>query len=146
MLYIVYQDLDPPIINKRLAYKRKNICKKHHRKKVHLINMASDLLSISIITMASKSTFSIGRCLLNKYMSHFLSRKVQTLICTYSWLHDFTPTSNAFWKYVFYNDKESILNLIILNFVGWKEEEKDENASMKDSNEPYISGDKEIEV
>ena len=51
-----------------------------------------------------------------------------------------------FWTHVFSSNKESILILIILIFVGWEEEKlEDDNGLVKDLNGFYI-GDIEKEV
>ncbi|KAH1213207.1 putative AC transposase [Glycine max] len=51
--------------------------------------MACDILSISITTMPSKSSLSIGGCIYNKYIKCLHLENVQTIICTHNWLHGY---------------------------------------------------------
>ena len=60
---------------------------------VFQILLARYLLSILITAIASKSTFNIGSQILNKYMNRPLPNNVETIICTFSWKHEFSETN-----------------------------------------------------
>lgn len=65
----------------------------------HFKNLASitcDVLSILITKLASKSSFSIGSCVLNKYKSCLLPTIVQPLICAKNWLCVFHEIGDEF--------------------------------------------------
>ena len=51
--------------------------------------MARDLMSIPITTIASKSSFSIGKKILTTYRSHLLPENVEATLCTKSWIYGF---------------------------------------------------------
>ena len=51
--------------------------------------MARDLMSIPITTVASKSSFSIGKKILTTYRSHLLPENVEATLCTKSWIYGF---------------------------------------------------------
>ena len=48
--------------------------------------IAKDILAITITTVASESTFSMGGRILNRWQASLLSRHVEALILTLNWL------------------------------------------------------------
>ena len=63
--------------------------KTHSERLTDLALTARDLLSIPITTVASKSSFSIGSRISNKYRNRLLPECVKALICTSSYMHGF---------------------------------------------------------
>ena len=51
--------------------------------------MARDLISITITTFASKSSFCTGKKILTPYRSHLLPENVEATLSTKSWLYGF---------------------------------------------------------
>ena len=58
-----------------------------------LSKMARDVLAIPIFTIASKSTFSIGRRILDPFQSSLSPLMIQNLVCAQSWLQAHVPIS-----------------------------------------------------
>nr|KYP34095.1 Putative AC transposase [Cajanus cajan] len=77
-----------------LAYRRDR-----HDRYPNLSQMACDVLSIPITTVASESIFSLGSQVLTKYRYTILPKNVELLILTQNWLHGFEELDN------FYNEK-----------------------------------------
>nr|KYP35689.1 Putative AC transposase [Cajanus cajan] len=95
-LYLEEGNLDPKFYEKLdvLAYQRDR-----HDHYSNLSWMACDGLSISITTVVSESTFSLGSRVLTKYRSTILPKNVELLILTQNWLHGLKELGN------FYNEK-----------------------------------------
>jgi len=74
---------------------------KTNEKKFPILSiMAPDVLSIPITTVASKSTFSKGGCVLSKYRSSIPLKHVQMLIYTQNWLYGFSKNPSG--KFICY--------------------------------------------
>jgi hypothetical protein len=56
-----------------------------------LAHLAHDVLAIPRSTVASKSTFSTGGCILDYFRTSLILFMIQTLICTQDWLRWSTP-------------------------------------------------------
>ncbi|CAN1300173.1 Putative AC9 transposase [Linum perenne] len=53
-----------------------------------LSEMARDILTIPISTVASESAFSIGGCVLNDFRTSLSPQVVEAVICCEDWLRD----------------------------------------------------------
>jgi len=73
---------------------------KTNEKKFPMLSIiARDVLSIPITTMTSESTFSKGGRVISKYRSFILPDHMQILICTQSWLYEFSENPSGKFKY-----------------------------------------------
>jgi hypothetical protein len=50
--------------------------------------MAQDILSIHFSTVASKSTFNVGGCVIDQYKNSLKLDIVEALVCTSDWLYE----------------------------------------------------------
>jgi len=62
--------------------------------------MARDILSIPISTVASESTFSVGRRVINQYRSLPKPDIVDVLVCTRDWLYE--GKCNICYLYIYF--------------------------------------------
>ena len=83
--------LEEPRLNKKQNSKLEVLSwwKEHYNQFPELSLMARDLMSISITTIASESSFSTGKKILTPYRSCLLPKNVETTLCTKSWLYEF---------------------------------------------------------
>uniref|UniRef100_A0A1J3J0E5 Zinc finger BED domain-containing protein DAYSLEEPER n=1 Tax=Noccaea caerulescens TaxID=107243 RepID=A0A1J3J0E5_NOCCA len=90
--------LDEPVLD-MIAFRSLNVLgywRDNANRFKELATMAWDVLSIPIITVASKSSFSIGSRVLNKYKSSLLLSNVKALICARNWLRGFEEIDDQF--------------------------------------------------
>lgn len=78
--------LDEPRLNRNAELNILEFWGKNESKYGELSNMARDILSVPLTTVASESTFSIGGRILNKWRSSYLPENVEVLVTTRSWL------------------------------------------------------------
>ena len=90
--------LEEPRVNRKnypnldvLGYWKEN----HHRLS-DLADMARDLLTIPLTTVASESAFSIGCRILTPYRNRLLPKNVRALLCARNWLRGFTEFEGSF--------------------------------------------------
>ena len=73
--------------------------KEHYNRFPELSLMARDLMNIPITTVASESSFSIGKKILTPYRSRLLPENVEATLCTKSWLYGFEGNLIFFYSY-----------------------------------------------
>ena len=90
--------LEDPRVNRKkypnldvLGYWKENL----HRLS-DLADMARDLLTIPLTTVASESAFSIGGRILTPYRNRLLPKNVQALLCARNWLRGFAEFEGSF--------------------------------------------------
>ena len=81
--------LEDPKIERKVDLDILEFWKINEAKYGELSNLARDVLSVPLITVASESTFSIGGRILSKWKSSYLPKNVDVLITTRSWLYGF---------------------------------------------------------
>ena len=63
--------------------------KEHYNRFLELSLIARNLINIPITTIASESSFSIGKKFLTPYRSRLLPKNVEVTLCTKSWQYGF---------------------------------------------------------
>ena len=93
--------LEEPRLDKKQNSKLKVLSwwKEHYNRFPELSLIAQDLMSIPITTVASKSSFSIGKKILTPYRSRLLPENVEATLCTKSWLYRFEGNLIFFYSH-----------------------------------------------
>jgi len=81
--------LEDPKIERKVDLDVLEFWKTNEAKYGELCDLARDVLSVPLTTVASESTFSIGGRILSKWKSSYLPENVEALITTRSWLYGF---------------------------------------------------------
>jgi len=68
-----------------------------------LSNMARDILSIPITTVASESCFSMGGRILTKWRASLKPESAEALVTTRSWLFGFKINDGKFCKHIYFS-------------------------------------------
>ena len=90
--------LDEPRVDRNAKLDNLAFWKGNEFRYPKLAAMARDVLSIHVFTVASKSTFSVGRRVIDQFRSALKLDVVKTLVCSRDWLY--VDIGNVFFIYM----------------------------------------------